>query len=404
MAQPLPKSSVAPAATKNTHLETDVSARNWLAVLSLSLGTFALVTSELLPIGLLPKIAADLGVGEGTAGLSVTAPGIVAAIATPLLVTGSGRLDRRVLVLLLSLVLLASNLIVAVSTTLPILLAGRTLLGIGVGGFWAIGAAIAGRLAPAAGGRATALVFAGISGGTVIGLPAGTYLSSVFGWRGAFLAAAGLCALCIIAQGILIPKLPPQGSVSLRALPAFIRSPRVRLGLVLVALAISGQFAAYTYIVPYLKAAGANQAAISGALLGYGVAGLVGNQLAGEFAQRSVQTLLAAIGFVLGVTMLVAAALGHTPIPAIAMVLLWGFAFGGVPVTLQIYMFKAAPDSQESAGAVFVSTFQFALAVGAWIGGIAVDSAGLSAAILFGGAIVLGMGAVTVASGIRSRN
>ena len=139
----------------------------WLAVLSVAIGAFALVTTEFLPVGLLPAIARDLGITDGQAGLMVTMPGLLAALAAPAVTVGAGRLDRRYVLLGLITLLLISNLAVAFSDSFITLLIGRLLLGIGVGGFWVIGVAVGPRLMPWAAVRATSLVFAGVSLGTV---------------------------------------------------------------------------------------------------------------------------------------------------------------------------------------------------------------------------------------------
>jgi predicted MFS family arabinose efflux permease len=127
---------------------SNTSTRGWFSVAAVSFGTFALVTSELMPIGLLPKMAAGVSAAEGNVGLTITIPGLVAAFAAPALLVAARRLDRRWLLWLTSALLIASNLIVASAATLSTLLAGRVLLGMSIGGFWAIGAAVARRLVP----------------------------------------------------------------------------------------------------------------------------------------------------------------------------------------------------------------------------------------------------------------
>jgi predicted MFS family arabinose efflux permease len=135
-----------------------------VSVLSLSFGTFALVTSELMPIGLLPKISASLGVTDGAAGMTITVPGFVAAFAAPALIGFSKHLDRRILLWITSVMLIVSDLLAASAGNHATLIAGRSLPGVSVGGFWAVGAATATRLVDARlAGRATAVVFAGIS-------------------------------------------------------------------------------------------------------------------------------------------------------------------------------------------------------------------------------------------------
>src|SRR4051812_29038602 len=142
---PLPSSSPAPAPAAAT-----APARGaWLAVLSIAVGAFALVTTEFLPVGLLPSIAAELGVTEGVAGLMVTIPGLMGALAAILVTVGIGKTDRRYAIWGLTATLIVSNLIVALSHSFPLVLFGRALLGVGVGGFWAIGPALGTRLVPA---------------------------------------------------------------------------------------------------------------------------------------------------------------------------------------------------------------------------------------------------------------
>ncbi len=146
----------------------------WPAIFSLTVACFVMVTTEFLPIGLLTNITPSLGVSTGTAGLMVTMPGIVAAVAAPALSLISGRLDRRLLMLGLSLLLIVSNLVAALAVNFPMMLLGRVLLGICVGGFWSFAANYGRHLVPEASqGRATALILSGISVGAVCGVPAG---------------------------------------------------------------------------------------------------------------------------------------------------------------------------------------------------------------------------------------
>ena len=170
-----PASPSAPAATGD-----DTTVAPWLAVLSVGIGAFALVTSEFLPVGLLPAMAAELAISKGQAGLMITTPGIVAAFAAIFVTVGSGRLDRRIVLLALTALLVASNLLVALAPSYGWILLGRALLGVGVGGFWAIGSAIGPRLvAPQHASRAMSIIFAGVSLGTVAGVPAGALLGEL---------------------------------------------------------------------------------------------------------------------------------------------------------------------------------------------------------------------------------
>lgn len=365
--------------------------RGWLAVASLAFGTFTMVTSEFLPIGLLPRIVQDLHTSDGAAGLMVTIPGLVAAAAAPVIVVTSGTLDRRHLLWLLTGLLIISNLIVAYAASLSIVLLGRVLLGVCVGGFWGFGAALAGRLvAPDSGGRAVTIVFAGISIGTVLGMPAGTLLGHALGWRTAFVAAAGLSAAVLVAQVIFLPRLPAIQPSRLRHLVAVFSIAQARIGLICVILVIFGHFMAYTYITPFIEQrAGVPSAIVSLVLLAYGTSGFLGNLVAGALVQRNVRTVLAAFALLLGGALVVLSSVGSEKIPAAALVVIWGFAFGGLPICLQTWMFRAAPELMLSTSAVFVSIFQLALAGGALFGGVVVDSYGLTTTMALGGATAL---------------
>jgi predicted MFS family arabinose efflux permease len=371
----------------------------WLAVLSVAVGSFALVTTEFLPVGLLPAIAAELGVTEGIAGMMVTIPGLVAAFAAILVTVGVGKADRRHVILGLTALLAISNLIVALSHSLPLVLLGRALLGIGVGGFWAIGGALGGRLVPEASAtRATAVIFAGISLGTVAGVPAGAVIGEALGWRLAFAAAGAVSVLVFLAQLFLLPKLPTDKATTFAHLPALLRVKKGRLGMLATLLVFIGQFAAYTYVTPFLTQIGGLSAkATSALLLVFGAAGFVGNLIGGWAVARSVRNSLIATGLVMGVSAALLPVLGTNIWGATALIITWGLAFGMMPISVQTWMFRAAPHAMESGGAVFVATAQVSLASGALVGGVAVDHLGVASAMFVGGAFAIAMAAAIAA-------
>jgi predicted MFS family arabinose efflux permease len=368
----------------------------WLAVLSVATGAFALVTTEFLPVGLLPAIAAELGVTEGVAGMLVTVPGIVAALAAVLVTVGVGKTDRRYVIWGLTMTLVLSNALVALSHSFPLILVGRALLGIGVGGFWAIGPALSTRLvSPEAATRATAVVFAGVSVGTVAGVPAGAFLGELFGWRTAFAAAGAIGLLVLLTQMVLLPKLPPEKAITFRQLPELLRVSKARLGILATVLVFLGQFSAYTYISPFLsQVTHLSATTISTLLLAYGAAGFVGNLIGGALVARSVRTSLIVTGVTLGVAIGALPLLGANAWAAAALVVLWGVGFGMMPISVQTWIFQAAPHAMESGGAVFVSIVQIALASGALVGGLTVDHAGVSGAMALGGGLALAMAAL----------
>ncbi|WP_256080100.1 MFS transporter [Massilia sp. YIM B04103] len=364
------------------------SLATWLAVLSVGVGAFALVTTEFLPVGLLPQIAAELRISEGLAGLLVTMPGYIAALSALAVTIGVGKTDRRIVLLALLSLLFVSNLAVALAPNFAWVLAGRALLGVAVGGFWAVGLAVGPRLVSLQyATRANSLIFAGVSLGTVAGVPAGALLGEIMGWRVAFGAAAGVAVLVLLTQLLLLPKLPVQRGVALRDLPQLLHIPKARIGLIATLLIFVAQFAAYTYISPFLEqVTHMNAKTISALLLAYGVTGFFGNILGGWIAEKSVRGALAGTALVMGLATASLPLLGADPLAATVLVSVWGLAFGAMPISVQSWMMKSAPDAMDSGGALFVATAQVALASGAAAGGVAVDHFGLFSAMFLGGA------------------
>ncbi len=363
----------------------------WLAVGSMTIGTFAMVTSEILPVGLLSEIAADLRISEGSAGLTVTVPGVMAAFAAPVLALTAGRVDRRLVLWSLSFLILASNLIVALAPTFTAVLFGRLLLGICVGGFWTFAVAAGRRLVAAAdGNRATAMVVAGIAAGTVVGVPIGALLGHALGWRAAFAAISGLAAPVLLLQCLLLPRMPLESPAGMRNLIALLRISRARLGLVATALVAAGHFAAYTYLKPILHQDPAmTPTRISMLLFIFGIAGFAGTLLGERAMARSPWAGFTSTGLLVGVvTLLFPHSLGHLG-AMIGLAGIWGAAFGAVPVCVQIWLYQSAPAQFESGSALTVTVFQSALGLGAFAGGELIDRLGVDSAMYLGSVLAM---------------
>ncbi|WP_327350809.1 MFS transporter [Streptomyces sp. NBC_01304] len=365
--------------------------RGWSGVVAVAVGTFTVVTSEMLPVGLLTPIGDSLKVTEGLAGLTLTITGLVAAVSAPLLTSVLGRFDRRVVLCALMTVLVIGNLGAAWSPNFGVMVAARVLVGIGMGGVWAIAAGITVRLVPARSvGTATSLVFSGIALASVLGIPAGAYVGALAGWRTAFVAAAGLALLTTVAMAALLPRLPAAQAVQLGGVMRLFGNRRLRIGLIVVALLVTGHFAAYTYVRPVLEeVSGAGSGMIGSLLLVYGIAGVVGNFLAGAGAVRSPRRTLLAISSVLAATVLLLPAVGGSLWVAGALMAMWGLSYGGVSVSTQTWILMAAPDAREGASSLFVSVFNGAIALGALIGGRAADGIGITAVMWLGGGLAL---------------
>ncbi|WP_326819666.1 MFS transporter [Streptosporangium sp. NBC_01756] len=392
---------------------TDASAATrarWLAVSSVAVGTFTIVTSEMLPVGLLTSIAATLGVSDGTAGLMMSAPGLVAAVSAPVLAITTRRLDRRITLLGLMALLAVANLAGAFAPNYPVMLAARVLTGVSIGGFWAFAAGLGPRLVPERSvGRATSIILAGVSVASVLGVPAATFISSFAGWRTAFVAM-GVLALALLALlAATLPSLPgePRAHASEplpREAPAHVSEGRLawlsgplKIVLVLTVLIVSGQFAAYTYVRPFLEQVShAGPALVSTALLLYGAAGVAGNFAAGAWAARNPKPVLVTLAVLMALSM---AALPLIGLPLIVL-MVWGLGYGGVGVTLQLWIMRSGGG--EMGTALFVGAFNVSIALGSFAGGRVVDSVSISAVMWVGTALAVVSAATAGISG-RSR-
>jgi len=387
----LPASAVAPDERSSSPL------RSWLAVVAVAIGAFAFVTTEFLPVGLLPRIAADLGVSPGTAGLMVTVPGVIAAISAPGLMLVAGRMDRRLVFLLLTALLLASNLISAFAPNFMLMLVGRALLGAALGGFWTLATAASGRLVqPKDSARAMATILTGVTCATVIGVPLGTFIASFASWRASFMATGGLVASALIAQFLFVPSLPSNTALRLHDLLSLLRRPHPRRSLVMVGLIFGAHFSSYTYITPFLlHNANLSMPTITWLLLGFGIIGFFSNFAVSSTVTRSLKISLGAMISLLMFALVLLPALQQSSAGVIALVLVWGVAFGALPLCFSMWIQRATPDSPEAGSALFVSIIQVAIAVGSLVGGIVVDQVGIATDFLFGsGLALLGLAAL----------
>ncbi|WP_242909214.1 MFS transporter [Actinomadura terrae] len=363
----------------------------WLGVLTVALGIFSMITAEQLPVGLLPSMSEQLDVAEGTAGLTVTVPGVVAAVSSIGLPLAVGRLDRRVLLAVLLAVMAVASTVSALAPNFTVLLASRLLVGVTIGGFWAIAGSLAMRLVPAASvPRALVLIFGGVGAAAVLGVPVGTMIGDLVGWRGAFWSLTGLSVAVLIAALVLLPPLPAAEPVRLRALRAQLGNPVLMAGIAATALLIAGHYGAYVFVSPALRdVSGVGAAAVGPLLLGYGILGMIGNAAAGGRASRAPGRTLASIVIVLGAALVLFPLLGTTPWTGAALLLVWGLAYGAAPVALQTWILGAAPDKAEAATAIYCFVFNLAIALGALASGLVVDATGVRSVFWIAAVVVL---------------
>jgi predicted MFS family arabinose efflux permease len=395
---------VASTATAATGAPTSPVTASWAGVVSLGLGIFAIVMSEFLPASLLPRMADDLGVTAGAAGQSVTVTAAAGAVSALLISVVLPRADRRRVMIGLTALAVVSDVLVALAPDLSVLLAARLLLGVALGGFWAMATAMTAHLVPADHlGRALTVVNAGVSVATVAAVLLGAWLGEVWEWRGVFLLAAGVAVLALVVQVATLPPVTPGAANGLRALRATLRSRVVLVGLFAVLLVFSGHFGGFTYIRPAAESAsGLDAGGLAVLLLVFGVANFLGTALSGPLADRALRAAVLGFPAVLGTGMLVMLLTGGSTAGLFAAAALWGLGFGGVPTAVLSWGARAEPRQLEQIGGLIVTVCNIAIAVGAVVGGILVDGTSATAPLLVGGVASLVGGVVLVTARRRA--
>ncbi|MER5496012.1 MULTISPECIES: MFS transporter [unclassified Streptomyces] len=362
--------------------------RGRLAVVSVMLGIFSIVTTEILPIGLLTSIGSDFAVSDGTAGLMMTMPGLLAAVSAPLVTVVTARVDRRVMLCAFMLLLALADFLVATATDYRLVLVSRVMVGVTIGGFWSIGAGLAGRLVrPASVGRATAVIFSAVPLGSVLGVPAGTFIGGLAGWRTAFVVMGALSVGVLALMLLVVPPLPPAQVTRARLLGTVLGRPGTRFALLLTFLVVLAHFATYTYVTPFLEqVTHAGPTLITVFLLVYGAAGIVGNFVGGALVTRRPRLAVSLAAGLIAASAALLPVLGGQEVGAVALLAVWGVAYGAVPVCSQTWFARAAPEAPEAASVLFTASFQATFALGALAGGAVLDHVSVSAVMTLGGA------------------
>lgn len=350
--------------------------KTWLAMLAMLATSFALVSAEFLPAGLLTPMARDLGISEGTAGQVVTATALVGAVTALLSNVLIGKLDRKLVLVGLSVLAIASNMLAAVATEFWLLLLGRAGLGIALSAFWALSVAVVARLVGASSlGRGVAMVSLGVSLATIAAPSMGALISDWLGWRNAMAITGALSGLALVLQLVSLPRLPASSSNSLGDVFRLLRRRGVQLGMLAIILLMAGHMTGSVYVRPFLEQVTAlSTGMIALALGGFGVAAVIGNLAAGRLADINASRALATTGAIMGLAALALVLWGSSIAAAFTFVALWGFAFGMAPVALQANLSRAAPDALETSGSLMVVSFQVAITAGAVVGGYVVDT------------------------------
>ena len=284
----------------------------WGAVASMALCVSVLIASEFMPVSLLTPIAGDLGITEGQAGQAISISGLFAVL-TSLFIAGLTRdIDRKIVLSSFSLLLIVSGAIVTFAPDYTVLMIGRALLGVAIGGFWSMSTAIVMRLLPQdAVPKGLAMLNAGNAIAATIAAPLGSYLGDIIGWRGAFFFVVPLALLALVWQWISMPSLPPRGRKGRGNVFRLLRRPQVALGMTAILLLFMGQFALFTYLRPFLETvAGFSVPALSLAFLMMGLAGVAGTWCISRLLGTRLYSILIAIPLVMAAIAVLLIAMG----------------------------------------------------------------------------------------------
>ncbi|UJQ38300.1 MFS transporter [Aeromonas caviae] len=368
-----------------------------LALFALTLSAFAIGTTEFVIVGLIPTIAEQLNVSLPSAGLLVSLYALGVAIGAPVLTALTGKLPRKWLLVGLMALFTVGNLLAWQAPGYESLIVARILTGLAHGVFFSVGSTIAtGLVAKEKAASAIAIMFSGLTVALVTGVPLGTWIGQVFGWRETFLVVSLLGLVAMVGSLLLVPGNLPKGAASSvrEQLSVLTRKPLL-LVYAKTALGYGGAFTAFTFLAPILQqVSGFSAGAVSLILLVYGVSVAVGNIWGGKLADRmgplpALKLLFAGLAVVL----LVLTFTAPHPVLAVLTVLVWGaFAFGNVP-GLQVLVVKQAerhtPNAVDVASGLNIAAFNVGIALGSVVGGFVVEHLGLMHTPWIGALIVL---------------
>ncbi|WP_447868368.1 MFS transporter [Rahnella aceris] len=357
----------------------------WSGVFAMTLCVFALIASEFMPVSLLTPISADLGVSEGRVGQGIAISGLFAVLTSLSISALAGTLNRKVLLLSMTLLMAVSGAIIALAPGYLIYMVGRALIGIAIGGFWSLSAATAIRLVPAHRvPRALAIFNGGNALATVIAAPLGSYLGSVIGWRGAFFCIVPVAVIAFIWQWFSLPAMTTEkadkGTANVFRLFA---NPLVTAGLTACGLFFMGQFSLFTYLRPFLETVTqVNITTLSLILLTIGVAGFIGTLVIGTFLKTAFYPTLITIPLLMAAIAGALIAFGNSVWIVAPLLGLWGLIATAAPTGWWTWIARTLPEDAEAGGGLMVAIVQLSIAMGSTLGGFAFDHSGYQSTFL----------------------
>ncbi|HEN5125257.1 TPA: MFS transporter [Klebsiella quasipneumoniae] len=371
---------------------------HWSGVLAMTLCVFVLIASEFLPVSLLTPIAGDLGVTEGLAGQGIAISGTLAVVTSLSISRLAGARDRKYLMLALTALMAVSGMMIALTSSYPVYMLGRALIGIVIGGFWSMSAATAIRLVPQRQvPRALAIFNGGNALATVVAAPLGSYLGATVGWRGAFLCLVPLAVVAFIWQCVSLPSMKsPRPQQTQGTVLRLLQLSTVASGLLACGLFFMGQFTLFTYVRPFLETVTrVSSSGLSLILLAMGTAGFVGTLLISLVLNARFYPTLVAIPLVMAAiagTLLLA---GHHTGSVAVLLSLWGLLATAAPTGWWMWIARTLPEDAEAGGGLMVAVIQLSIALGSTAGGLVFDILGWRSNFALSGLLLLAAAGAT---------
>ncbi|MDU4841401.1 MAG: MFS transporter [Leclercia adecarboxylata] len=364
----------------------------WGGIFAMTLCVFVLIASEFMPVSLLTPIASDLGVTEGLAGQGIAISGALAVLTSLSLSHIAGNMNRKTLLLGMTILMAASGLIIAFASSYLVYMAGRALIGIAIGGFWSMSAATAIRLVPQHQvARALAIFNGGNALATVVAAPLGSYLGATIGWRGAFLCLVPVATAAFIWQWFSLPDMKGNKSQSSGGTVfRLFRLPVVSIGLLACGLFFMGQFALFTYVRPFLETVThVSAAGLSLILLTIGVAGFIGTLIVALFLNARFYLTLMAIPLLMAAIAGMLILTGHSVWSVALLLGFWGLLATAAPTGWWTWIARTLPEDAEAGGGLMVAVIQLSIALGSTVGGIVFDNVGWQSTFAMSGILLL---------------
>lgn len=366
-----------------------------LTLLALAISAFGIGSTEFISVGLLPLISSNMDVSISTAGLTVSIYALGVMVGAPVLTTMTAKMNRKNLLMLVMVMFIIGNLISAFAASFAILLTGRVIAAFAHGVFMSIASVIAADVVqPSKRASAIAVMFTGLTVATVTGVPLGTFIGQLFGWRMSFIFIVAIGVIALIANYFLVPKnLSSAKNISLKSIGQVLLNKKIGIVLLMTAFGYGGTFVVYTYLSPMFIKMGYTANMIVVLLIIYGIMVAIGNTIGGHFANEKPAKALFVMFSLQAATLLLLQFTSLNPVLGLIVVMLMGF-FAFMSVSgLQLYVVELAerylPETVSMASALNISAFNVGIAMGAFIGGLVTEYIGLSYTPIVGFLMVL---------------